>query len=287
MAEFVGLPKDYESLRELVLDKRQSLPKRIAQVAAYALDNPDEIAFGTAASIAASSGVQPSTLIRFAQHLGYDGFTSLQAVFRQRLRERTTTYDERLNALRGSSDSGRHRHVLEGFAAASRESLDMLLHKVEDSALESAVARLVDAETIYVVARRRSYPIASYLAYAFGKLNIRYQLVDSAAGLDPEMLTFATARDAAVVVSFSPYAGATLDHAQALTKAGVRVVAITDSAFSPLAQSAGQWFELAEADFSGFRSLAATMVLAMTLAVAVAEARRHVARRTGGVKNRI
>jgi DNA-binding MurR/RpiR family transcriptional regulator len=61
-----------------------SLPKRIAQIAAYALDNPDETAFGTAASIAVSAGVQPSTLIRFAQHLGFDGFTSLQGVFRER-----------------------------------------------------------------------------------------------------------------------------------------------------------------------------------------------------------
>jgi len=64
---------------------------RIAQVAAYALDNPDEIAFGTAASIADAAGVQPSTLVRFAQHLGFDGFTSLQSVFRQRLRERNSS----------------------------------------------------------------------------------------------------------------------------------------------------------------------------------------------------
>src|SRR6478735_4360053 len=92
-------PRDYDTLRALILERRQSLPKRIAQVAAYSLDNPDEIAFGTAASIAASAGVQPSTLIRFAQHLGFAGFTSLQSVFRERLRERTTSYEDRLKAL--------------------------------------------------------------------------------------------------------------------------------------------------------------------------------------------
>lgn len=279
------LPQDFESLRELILEQRQSLPKRIAQVAAYALDNPDDIAFGTAASIASSSGVQPSTLIRFAQHLGYDGFTSLQAVFRQRLRERTSSYDERLNALHSGGDGGKHRRILEGFVAASSQSLETLLHKVDDAAVERAVALLVKAETIYIVARRRSYPIASYMAYAFGKLNIRYQLVDSAPGLDPEMLTFATSQDAAIVVSFSPYASATRDYARVLADAAVPVVAITDSAFSPLAQSANQWFELAEADFSGFRSLAATMALAMTLAVALAEARRERTRRKGSSKS--
>lgn len=279
MTGAMELPQDFESLRELILERRQSLPKRIAQIAAYALDNPDEIAFGTAASIATSAGVQPSTLIRFAQHLGFDGFTSLQAVFRQRLRERNATYDDRLAALRGGDEGGHNRKILEGFATAAHTSMDAMLGKLDEAALQRAVDTLTAAQTIYVVARRRSYPVASYLAYAFGKLKIRYQLVDSAPGLDPEMLEFATAQDAAIVISFSPYSSATLDHSRALIDRGVSVVAITDSAFSPLAQTATQWFELAEADYSGFRSLAATMALSMTLAVAVAEARRQGGRR--------
>lgn len=280
-----GLPQDFDSLREMILAQRDALPKRIAQVAAYALDNPDEIAFGTAASIASSAGVQPSTLIRFAQHLGYDGFTSLQSVFRERLRERTGSYDERLNALRGGGEGSQNRRILEGFVATSSQSLETMLRNIDDAALESAVAKLARAETVYVVARRRSYPIASYLAYAFGKLKIRYQLVDSAAGLDAETLDFASSKDAAIVISFSPYAAATLEHARSLAEAGVSVVAITDSAFSPLAQSANQWFEIAEADFAGFRSLAATMALAMMLAVAAAEARRQGGNGTTGHEN--
>ncbi|EBV3599691.1 MurR/RpiR family transcriptional regulator [Salmonella enterica subsp. enterica serovar Virchow] len=274
MDDQLQLPDNFEALRELILERRQALPKRIAQVAAYALDNPDEIAFGTAASIASSAGVQPSTLIRFAQHLGYDGFTSLQAVFRGRLRERVSSYDDRLNALRSGEDGSQVRRIVEGFATASSRSLETLLRNLNDVEVEAAVARLAKAETIYVVARRRTYPVASYLAYAFGKLKIRYQLVDSSAGLDPETLAFASRKDAAIVISFSPYAPATLDHARSLAEAGVPLVAITDSAFSPLAETADQWFEIAEADYSGFRSLAATMALAMGIAVAIAEARR-------------
>jgi DNA-binding MurR/RpiR family transcriptional regulator len=269
------LPQTFEALRDLILRQRATLPRRTAQVAAYALDNPDEIAFGTAASIAASAGVQPSTLIRFAQHLGYDGFTSLQTVFRARLRERVLSYDDRLAALRGGAEGATAaRRLLEGFAEASSRSLQALLANVDDGRLERAVARLAAAETVYVVARRRAYPVASYIAYAFGKLGIRYQLVDSAPGLDPETLAFATKRDAALAVSFAPYAATTLDHSRALAAAGIPVVAITDSAFSPLAEAASEWFELVEADHAGFRSLAATMALAMTLAVSVAEARR-------------
>ena len=130
------------------------------------------------------------------------------------------------------------------------------------------------AETIYIVARRRSYPVATYLAYVLGKLNVRSQLVESAAGLEPEMMSFATPRDAALAISFSPYASATVEDARVLAEAGVPVVAITDSAFSPLASTAQIWFEVAEADFGGFRTLSSTMALAMALAVGIGEARR-------------
>lgn len=269
------LPRDFDGLRALILGQRESLPKRIAQIAAYALDNPDEIAFGTAASIAISAGVQPSTLIRFAQHLGFDGFTSLQVVFRERLRERNSSYEERLNTLRADEGAagGNHR-ILDGFLTASRKSLDVMSRSLDEGTLDRAIEMLAGAETLYILARRRSYPVASYLAYALGKLDVRYQLVESAAGLDPEMIAFATPKDAVLVVSFSPYAPATVEDARGLAERGVPLVAITDSAFSPLANVAKLWFEVAEADFGGFRTLSSTMALAMALAVGIGEARR-------------
>jgi DNA-binding MurR/RpiR family transcriptional regulator len=271
-------PRDYETLRETILEQRSVLPKRIAQVAAYALDNPDEIAFGTTASIAASAGVQPSTLIRFAQQLGFDGFTSLQSVFRERLRERNTTYEERLAALRDEAQNGAtNRAMLDGFLAASVRSLDVMARSVDEATLDRAVGILARAETLYILAKRRSFPVASYLGYALGKLHVRSQIIESASGLQPEIIGFATPRDAVIAVSFSPYAPATIDEVRVLHERGVPIVAITDSAFSPLAQFAAVWFEVAESDFSGFRSLGATMALAMTLAVGCAEERRRLA----------
>ena len=53
------------------------------------------------------------------------------------------------------------------------------------------------------------------------------------------------------------------------------MVSITDSPFSPLTQLAGLWIEVSEANFEGFRSMAATLTLAMTLTVAIAERREQ------------
>jgi DNA-binding MurR/RpiR family transcriptional regulator len=112
------------------------------------------------------------------------------------------------------------------------------------------------------------------MAYAFGKLGVRAMLVDGVGGLAAEQLSFATAQDVVLAISFAPYAAETLAMARTAAARKVPILAITDSPLSPLAQFARQWIEIDEADFEGFRSMAATLTLAMTLAVAVAERRQ-------------
>lgn len=268
-------PADFDSLRAMIVARRQSLPKRLAQVAAYTLENPDDVAFGTAASVAASADVQPSTLVRFAQYFNLDGFSGLQQIFRDRLKERTASYEERLAQLDTETQGDSHEGtILEGFVSAASRSIERMSRNVDARNLDRAVEILAKAEMIYLVARRRSYPISSYMAYAFGKLRIRHTLVGSALGTDPENLDFATPRDAVLAISFSPYANETATYVRNLAERGIPVVSITDSAFSPLAEYAAAWFEVVEADFAGFRSLSATMALAMALTVAIAERRQ-------------
>ncbi len=268
------LPRDFSSLRALIVERAGVLPRRLKEVATYALENPDEVAFGTVASIAMEADVQPSTLVRFSQSLGYQGFSELQDVFRSRLRDRVLNYEERIEQLKEHTRaSGQAGLIFDGFADASEKSLANLREKLDPAQLDLAVNMLADAETIYLIGLRRSFPISSYMAYAFGKLGIRYVLVDSIGGLAPEDTSFATPRDVALTISFTPYASETVALAQKLATRNVPILAITDSPFSPLASVARSWFEVQEANFEGFRSMAATLALAMTLTVAVAERR--------------
>ncbi|MGV8832068.1 MAG: MurR/RpiR family transcriptional regulator [Devosia sp.] len=269
-------PQDFEALRAAILERRAELPKRLTQVAAFALDHPDEIAFGTAASIAALAKVQPSTLVRFAQHFGFDGFSGLQLLFRARLRDRNASYEERLKILdQDGAALAESATILNGFMAAAHRSIDAIGAAVDPDTLERAVTLLADADTIYLIAKRRAYPITSYMAYAFGKLRVKCQLVGTSAGIDDDILAMATPRDAAFAVSFAPYASESAAQAHAMAARGIPVVSLTDSAFSPLAECSREWFEVVEADHAGFRSLSASMAFAMALTVSVAEKRRR------------
>jgi len=274
MTETESIPRDFETLKGRIVERGPELPKRLNQIAAFVLDHPDEIAFGTVASIAEQANVQPSTLVRFSQAMGYQGFSELQEVFRARLRDRVLNYEERIAQLRQHALSASKATVLfQGFSDAAQKSLDDLRTKIDSALLDRAIDKLARAETVYLLGLRRSFPITCYMAYAFGKLGVRHVLIDSLAGMSPESLSFASTKDVVLAVSFTPYASETVMLSTLAANRGIPIIAITDSAFSPLAQRAELWFEVAEANFEGFRSMAASLALAMTLTVAVAEKR--------------
>ena len=269
------MPRRFEDLRDHIAARQADLPKRLAQAARFALAHPDEIALGTAASIAVAADVQPSTLVRLAHQLGYGGFSDFQSVFRERLKSRASTYEERLRKIQnGASGDSYEADLLTGFLFAGRQSLDTISETMDAAEFGRCVSVLAKADTIYLVARRRAYPLIAQMSYAMAKLKIKAVTVNSANDIDPEIIDLATRNDAAIACSFSPYAPSTVEMANALSGHGVPLIALTDSALSPLAACATHWIEIFEQDYAGFRSLSASMAVAMALPVAIAERRR-------------
>ena len=266
-------PKDFDKLRQVIIAQRSDLPKRLAQIAEYALNNPDEIAFGTVASVATAAAVQPSTLVRFARHFNFNGFSEMQDLFQLRLKRQASSYHDRIAALREEVADSPDANILNGFFKSASQSIGRVAQNIDTHQFSTAADRLANANTIYLIARRRAYPLASYMAYTFGKMGIRIHVSGSSIGIDDEMFAMATPNDVALAISFTPYAGESVRLARAVSQAGIPLIAITDSPFSPVAECSETWFEIAESDFSGFRSLSASMAFCMALTVAVAE--RH------------
>jgi DNA-binding MurR/RpiR family transcriptional regulator len=270
----VNAPTDFEALKRRLIETEPTLPRRLRQSAAFALEHPDEMALGTAASVAERAGVQASTLVRFAQALGFAGFSDLQGVFRAQLRNRWPAYSERLRALHETAlESGDPMNLLFGFADSAAQSIQRLRESVSRAELDRALDILSPAETIYLAGQRRSFSVSYYLAYALGQMGAKAALIDNVGGLGADQMASAGAKDALIAVSFAPYAPATISLAQKARELDVPIVLITDSALGPLASLADARFEVTESDFGAFRSLSATFCLAMTLAVAVAERR--------------
>lgn len=265
-------PETFDILKAELVQRYDAMPKRLKQVASFALNQPDELALGTTAAIAVHAGVQPSTLVRFAQALGYKGFSELQAVFRARLRQRMPDHWDGVKELRQADGSGEGR-LIDGFIGAAHQSLDRLRAHLADDDLRRMVKILAGARTIHLLAARRVFPVSAYLAYALGSLGISAHLVDQTGALGPEQLAAAFGDDVVLAVSYTPYAATTVEFAAGAAARGIPVVSITDSPFSPLVPISTVWVEVAETDFGAFRSLSATFALIMALAVAIADHR--------------
>jgi DNA-binding MurR/RpiR family transcriptional regulator len=267
-------PVDFDALKLRLIEIQPELPKRLQQVAAFALEHPDEMALGTAASVAGHARVQASTLVRFAQSIGFSGFSDLQEIFRSRLRNRWPDYPQRMMALHEQAmDSGDPTHLLAGFADSATASLARLRESVTRESLDRAIDALTSARTVYLLGQRRAFPVSHYLAYALAKLGVRATLIDNVGSLGAEQLAHAGRDDALIAISFAPYTPLTIELTRQAAARAVPVVVITDSPLSPLASFAKVCFEVAESDFGSFRSLSATFCLAITLAVALANRR--------------
>ena len=76
--------------------------------------------------------------------------------------------------------------IFDGFSDASVQSITELRNKLDSKQLEQAVTMLAAANTIYLLGLRRSFPLTSYMSYAFGKLGVRNMLIDAVGGLAAE-----------------------------------------------------------------------------------------------------
>lgn len=259
-------PATMEAFEARLLDVADDLPKRLKQCAEFVADNPERIAVSTVAELASAAGVPPSAFVRFCQILGFSGFSEMQRLFRDSYSPRWPDYRTRIRSLRGAGQD-RPAALLAEFIEAGRHSLEALANSVDYEVLDEAVNLLTLARTIHIVGFRRSFPVASYMAYAFEKMAIPCMLhgavghVDSRHALVPG--------DALIAITFAPYTPATIDLAAHARQIGLPVVAITDGLKSPLRRLDVTALSVTEIDVGAFRALSATLSLALTLVVAV------------------
>lgn len=263
-------PTSVDEFRLRLVDLSATLPRRLRQCADYIAANTDRIAVSTVAELAAGADVPPSALMRFCQILGFSGFSDMQRMFRDAYSPGWPDYSTRLSNLKADG-AGSPSALLAEFIEAGRLSLESLAKTADEAALSRSVALLAAADTVHVIGLRRSYAVACYLAYVFDKMSVPAMLHDGVGKLDHRFAL--RPGDALIAITFAPYSEETLTLAQDAKARGLTVIAITDSLTSPVVRLADAVLTVPEVDFGAFRSLSATIAMAISLAVAVGSAR--------------
>jgi DNA-binding MurR/RpiR family transcriptional regulator len=266
-------PTDYEGLVELIQREYEGLSRSFQAVARYLTQNPNDVAIQSINDIAGRCGVHASSLVRFSQSLGYEGFKDLKELFNRRLATAAPGFEARVNALKDDlrlHKRGSPKGFLGDLVARDMATLQDLFNDTPDEDLVRAVDLLADAETVYVAGQLRSAPIAVFMRYVMTMLQRRVVLLDANGGLATHSARVMRRSDVLVSISFRFYAKEVVSVTEEAYAAGIPIIAVTDGMLSPLAKCATVLFSVPEGDYAFSRSLAAPMCLAQALMVSLA-----------------
>ncbi|MFL5830716.1 MAG: MurR/RpiR family transcriptional regulator [Solirubrobacteraceae bacterium] len=146
-------------------------------VAQYIVDHLDEAAFQTAEELARRANTSSSTVVRFSQALGFEGFPELQQAARDEYRRRPPGLTETVTAA-APLFSLDHTEF-EAALAADHVNVEDTAHKLSRSDVEAAVDAIVSAEKVLIAGTDQMAFFASYLRHLLMLLDLRAEIVAS------------------------------------------------------------------------------------------------------------
>ena len=254
-----------KDLFTLINERMHSLSKGHKLIANYILSHYDKAAFMTAQKLGRTVGVSESTTVRFAAELGFAGYPELQKALKDLVRNKLTSV-QRMEATSEVIDSD---NVLERVLSLDIERIRRTMEETSVEDFNSAVDKIVSADTIYIVGTRSAASIASFLSYYLGLLFPRVKLVVSATSSELfERIMRIDEKDAMIGISFPRYSKQTVQALRYAKDNGAKVIAITDSQNAPIARYADSLL-IARSDMASFvDSLVAPLSLINALIVA-------------------
>jgi len=248
------------STKDLVAAVSSELTPAERRIAEAVLAEPTLLAFGTVSDLANRVGTSRPTIVRFANTLGFKGYTQLQRHVRIDLSHRLARPSERI------------RHDDEA-ALPARAALDSAIASVFDALegdhLAELAAPVIHAEKVWILSGETSK--AGAHAFHSGLSMVRpgvRSLEEHSFGTD---LSDAGPRDAAVVFDFFRYRRQVITAARVFADSGVAIVAITDSPLSPLVELAETWCEIEVPAIGPFDSSVPAVAMAELLVARVAK----------------
>ena len=263
-----------EDLHSRIATQYEALSAQLKKIARYVEERGAHIGLEGVQEIASQCGVQPSAVVRFAQHFGFSGFSQMQALFRAGIAWQIAPTRNYRTRIRELIDSGAGRlssaQIAHEFIAGSLGAMQELQQQLDEPAFEAAAKLLVATDCIWIVAARRSFPVAVYLDYALQHTEKRVHLASGVGSMYMGQIRSVRPGDVMIAISFTPYAEETLACVQAAKERGAQILAITDSRMCPLARTADIALLVKDNATFGFRALTSTMGLAQSLFIALA-----------------
>lgn len=231
MSKKIRPPQTLESLIQRLQSTYAEMPTQFQISARYLIDHPGDVPIASMRTIATQAGVQPATLVRLAQSLGYAGWSGLKDVFVQSLRQAPMAYTKQAEAVVRQRDP---MAMLTQVNQAQARNV-MNLQELNATAMPEAVELLVKAKRVYVAGFRASHAPAFTFYYLYRLFRPSVSMLRSEAGTLEMELRALQAGDVVVLTAFAPYSNEIVRVYEAAIESGCQVIALCDSRVAPIA----------------------------------------------------
>lgn len=257
-----------QNLLKHIEENMPHFSKRQKQISAYLLENYDKAAYMTASKLGSIVNVSESTVVRYANELGFDGYPQLQSALQELTKTNLTAYQrvEVTDNLIGDGD------VLKKVLSSDAERIKTTLEEIDCKAFETSVEKICSARRIYVIGIRSSSTLASFLSHS---LNVIFDNVVSLEALSRddlfEQILGISDEDVLVAISFPRYSNRVIRAVDFAESHGANVIAITDSVTSPIAEKANEVLVARSDMISYVDSLVAPLSLINALIIGISK----------------
>src|SRR5687768_849193 len=165
--------KGHQTLSAYISSRFDEFSRSQKDVAQYVVDHLDEVAFHTAEELARRANTSSSTVVRFSQALGFEGFPELQEAAREEYR----------NSLRRNEGLGSAEPLFsidqspfESVIAADHVNVEETARKVSRSEVEGVIEAIATADKVLICGTDQMAFFASYLRHLLTLLDIRSEI---------------------------------------------------------------------------------------------------------------
>jgi len=221
---------DHNDLLNRIEKNYIKLSKGQKRIADFILQNYDKVAFMTASTLGDSTGVSESTVVRFANALGYDGYPKLQKGLQESIKTKLTT----VQRFELSKDLEKESSYTKKVMNADMDNIRRTLDGVDEETMNQIVEEIHNARRVYILGMRSSSVLANYLGFYLNFI-LKDVVVVTAGALDVfDHLVNITKDDLLITISFPRYAKRTFEIVEFATTQGATIIGITDSPMAPL-----------------------------------------------------
>jgi len=235
-------------------------------IAEYITKHYDTAAFMTAADLGNKVGVSESTVVRFANFLGYEGYRELQKELQELIKSKLTTV-QRISM--STTDFMGYENILKEVVKKDISNIENILDEIDFNVFREAIKVILQSNHVYILGLRSSSFLAGYLGFYLNFLLDNVKVISVGPNDVFEQLLKLTSNDVIIGISYPRYSNRTLEALDYAKSRGAKIISITDSLISPINQYS-DYVLLASSDILSFvDSLVAPMSLINALIIAI------------------